>query len=94
VSRTIVLHSLNGECPELDAMVQDWISENVAAICILGRDCEKLHFQIDMLISDHEMQSRDGGHIETTSHDDETLDEVIAFARETYQESEPVVVEI
>jgi hypothetical protein len=92
--RKIVLHSVRGEVDALDEMVKGWIAENVEAICIVGRDSDKIHFQIDMMLSDHELSSRDADHIETTSHDDETLDEVIAFARETYSEGEPVVVEV
>jgi hypothetical protein len=37
---------------------------------------------------------RGADHIETTSHDGETLDEVIAFARANYGAGEPVVVEL
>lgn len=92
--RSIVLHVQNGEGAELDALVQGWIAENVAAICIVGRDSDKIHFQIDMMLSDHELSTRDADHIETTSHEGETLDEVIAFARETYNEGEPIVVEV
>jgi hypothetical protein len=91
--RTIVLHSLRGECPELEDMAKGWIAENVAAICIVGKDSDSLHFQIDMMVSDHELSVRGADHIEITSHDGETLDDVIAFARETYS-AEPVVVEL
>jgi hypothetical protein len=92
--RKIVLHSRRGECPELDDLVKGWIAENVVAICILGEDSDKLHFHIDMALSDHELSVRGADHIETTSHDSETLDEVIAFARENYGAGEPVVVEL
>jgi hypothetical protein len=92
--RKIVVHSRSGDVSALDGMVKDWIAENVEAICIVGKNCDEVHFHLDLLISDHEMQNADADRIVTTSHDEETLDEVIAFARETYGEGEPVVVEV
>jgi hypothetical protein len=92
VRRIIVLHSVNGARPELDDMVQGWIAENIGAICVLGADCEDIHFQIDLIVSDHQLQNRAADHIALTSHE-ESLEEVIAFAR-TYNGTEPVVVEL
>lgn len=75
-------------------MVQGWIAENVEAICIVGQDSDKIHFQIDMMVSDHELSTRGADPIATTSHEGETLEDVIAFARANYTAGEPVVVEI
>jgi hypothetical protein len=92
VRRIIVLHSVNGSRPDLDDMVQGWIAENVGAICVLGRDCEDIHFQIDLIISDHQMRNSAAAHIATTSHE-ESLEDAIEFAR-TYNGTEPVVIEL
>lgn len=73
-------------------MVRGWITENVGAICVLGRDCEDIHFQIDLIISDHQMQNSAAGHIATTSHE-ESLEDVLEFAR-TCNGTEPVIVEL
>lgn len=90
--RIIILHSLNGSRPDLDDMVEGWITENVGAICVIGQDCEDIHFQIDLIISDHQMRNSAVGHIATTSHE-ESLEDVIEFAR-TYNGTEPVIVEL
>jgi hypothetical protein len=93
VRRTIVLHSVRGDLSQLDDMVRGWIAENVAAICVVGQDSDSLHFQIDLLLSDHELSTRGADHIEITSHDGETLEDVIAFARENGA-GEPAIVEL
>lgn len=92
--KKIVLHARGGDLSQLDDLVKGWIAEKVEAICIVGRGCDEIHFHIDLILSDHEMQNRDADHIVTTSHDEEPLDEVIEFARANYSAGEPVIVEL
>ncbi len=45
----IVLHSIHGYRPELDALVSDWISQGVKYVGVIGLDADQIEDVIDWL---------------------------------------------
>jgi hypothetical protein len=84
-SRKIILHAPPPQSALLEAFVEACLRENVALICVVGEQCELVEDIIDeLIVGDGSDSSR---FITTTSHKNESLDNVIQFAR-SYQESE------
>jgi hypothetical protein len=48
-SRKVVLHSLHGYRPELDAIVAQWIQERVGYVGVVGIDASRIEDIIDEL---------------------------------------------
>jgi len=73
----IVLHSRSGYRPELDALVEAFICAKVAFVAVVGVDASRLEDIVD------ELCIGDGSapyELLTSSHTDESLQEVIDFA--------------
>lgn len=78
--RKVVLHSQNGYDAKHDQLLQRLIDEKILLFCVIGKDCELWHDIMDELfVGDGD--ERDFFMI-TTLHIDETLDEVIQFAKD------------
>lgn len=73
--KKIVLHSLSGYRPELDAMVQEWIDEGVLYVGVVGVNAAYLEDIIDWICVA-------AGHFTmlTASHEGETLEDAISLA--------------
>lgn len=75
--KKIILHCRNGYTPQLDALVEEFIRVGVLFVGVVGKDCARVEDIIDeILVGDG---SRDY-HLLTSSHPDESLEEVIQFA--------------
>lgn len=79
-SRKIVLHSLHGYRPELDAIVAQWIQEQISYVGVVGIDASRIEDAIDGLCVG------DGSNpyfMLTASHGpDETLQDAIFLAEQ------------
>ena len=79
-SRKVVLHSLHGYRPELDAIVAQWIQERVGYVGVVGIDASRIEDIID------ELCVGDGSNsyfMLTASHgSDETLQDAIHLAEQ------------
>jgi hypothetical protein len=79
-SRKIVLHSLHGYRPELDAIVAQWIKEQISYVGVVGVDASRVEDAIDDLCVG------DGSNpyfMLTASHGpDETLQDAIFLAEQ------------
>jgi len=73
----VVLISKSGYSPEKEQLLLDLIAEPIALFCAVGQDCEKWEDVMDELcVGD----GSDPVSIVTTSHPDESADDVIKFA--------------
>jgi hypothetical protein len=82
-ARNIVLHSSAGYQPRLDDLVEEFMRDSVAVVAVVGEECEKIEDIIDELVvgpQGRDYSGRDDFMI-TTSHPDESVDEVVAFVR-------------
>ena len=78
-SPKLVLHTPPPDSPALEDFVEACIRDKVALICIVGEHCQLVEDIIDELVNgDGSDETR---YITTTSHPNETLGDVIAFAR-------------
>lgn len=75
--KKIILHCLNGYSPQLDAMVEEFIRDGVIFVGVVGKDCARVEAILDEIVVGD--GSRDY-HLLTSSHPDESLEEVIQFA--------------
>ena len=74
----IVLHAPDPHARALEEFVEDCIRDKVALVCIVGEQCRLVEEIIDeLVVGDGSDKTR---FITTTSHPDEPLAEVIAFA--------------
>ena len=79
-SRKIVLHSLRGYRPELDAVVTQWIQERVGYVGVVGVDASRIEDIIDDLCVGDGSNSY---FMLTASHGpDETLQDAIFLAEQ------------
>lgn len=75
----IVLHAPPWDSVELADFVEDCIRYDVVLVCVVGPDCRRVEEVIDELVVGFgDDPSR---FINTTSHPDEPLEEVLAFAQ-------------
>jgi hypothetical protein len=75
----VVLVSKSGYSPDKDPILLDLIAEPIALFCALGLGCEKWEYVMD------ELCVGDGSNpvfIPTTSHPDESVEDVIEFAKQ------------
>ena len=76
-ARKIVLHCPRGYQPQLDALVEEWMRDEVVFVGAVGKDCGKVEEIID------EICVGDGSNVNfmlTSSHPDESLADAIEFA--------------
>jgi hypothetical protein len=76
--KRVVLFSINGYSEQHDALLRQLIDEKINLFCAVGKDCKLWEEIVDELFVG-EGEERDFELI-TTSHPDETFDEVIQFA--------------
>lgn len=82
--KRIILFSQNSYDEKYDSVLEKLIDEKILLFCAVGKDCELWHDVMDeIFVSDG--KERDFFMI-TTWHTDETLDEVIEFAKDFYIE--------
>ena len=75
----IVLHAPVPDSPLLADFVEACLHDKVSLICVIGENCHLVEDAIDWLIlADGSDPTR---FIVTTCHKDETLDDVLEFAR-------------
>jgi hypothetical protein len=77
-ARKIVLNCLCGYEPRLDALVEDFIRDNVNFVGVVGTDCQKVEDIIDELVVGDGSSDYD---LLTSSHPGESLDDAIRFAK-------------
>lgn len=79
-ARVLILHAPPWNSQSLVEFVEDCIRDAVFLICVIGYDCQRVEDVIDeLVVGDGSDASR---FIVTTSHPDETLDKVVAFAED------------
>lgn len=78
-AKKIILFSKNGYSKKYNKLLNQLIDEKILLFCAVGKDCELWHDIMDELFVDLG-EERDFFMI-TTWHDDETLAEVIEFAK-------------
>ena len=76
--KKVVLKSSSGYKLALVKMVEDFLEDGVALVAVIGKDCEKVEDIIDeLIVGDGSDPER---FIATTSHPDESLQDVVEFA--------------
>lgn len=91
-AQKIVLHCPFGYRTELDALVEQFLADGVRFVGVVGAECARVEDIIDELVVG---DGRDAARfILTSSHPDDSVDEVVAFARSisTVGDGEPQVV--
>jgi hypothetical protein len=79
MSRRIVLHSLSGYRPELDALVQRWMEQGVKYVGVVGVDASRIEDAIDDLCIGNGERPY---FMVTAAHDaDESLADALMLAR-------------
>jgi hypothetical protein len=76
--KKVVLHTPNGYCAALDALVAEFIKDGVIFVGVVGQDCSKVEDIID------EICVGDGSkpyEMLTSSHPEESLEQAVIFAR-------------
>ena len=90
-AKKVVLFSQGGYHESHDTLLQSLINRRIGLFCAVGKDCEIWEDVMDELVvgpkRDYEW------HVNTTSHPNETLAEVIEFA-EMFDLNEPTSVEV
>lgn len=77
--RKIVLHCPRGYRKELDSMVEQFLTDGVAFVGVVGEDCSRVEDIIDELVVGD--GTDEGRYILTSSHAGETIDDALEFAR-------------
>ena len=77
-AKKIVLYCPNGYDPRLDALVEDFIRDGVMFVGVVGKDCSRVEDLIDALVVGD--GSKDD-FILTSFHKDESIEEVVTFAK-------------
>ena len=82
-AKKVVLNSKSGYSAEHDQLLNDMIDARVLLFCSVGKDCERWHDVMDEIIVGDGTTELDFDMM-TTWHTNETLDEVIEFAKIFY----------
>lgn len=93
-AKKIVLHSESGYSVKYEPVLSEIIRSRALLFCVVGKDCELWHDIMDeMLVGDGSLHL--GFEMITTWHNDESLEEVIEFARIFYVDTpDPEAVQI
>jgi hypothetical protein len=75
----------------LDALVEDFIRDGVVFVGVVGKDCSRVEHIIDELVVGDGTRDYD---LLTSSHPDESIQEVIQFAKSLTLELEGLEVEV
>ena len=77
-AKKIILHAPPCDSPALAEFVEACIRDGVVLVCVVGHDCERVEDVIDdLVVGDGKDPNR---FLTTTSHADESLEDVRAFA--------------
>lgn len=77
-AQRIVLHAPPWVSPALEEFVEACLRDGVVLVCVVGNDCARVEDAIDeLVVGDGSDPTR---FLTTTSHPDESLEEVKAFA--------------
>ncbi|HTO63903.1 MAG TPA: hypothetical protein VMM15_21900 [Bradyrhizobium sp.] len=77
-AQKIILHAPPWHSPKLEAFVEKCIRDSVVLVCVIGNDCARVEDVIDeLVVGDGSDPSR---FLNTTSHPNESIAEVQAFA--------------
>lgn len=90
-AKKIVLVSRSDYEARHDHLLQNLVDRKIILFCAVGRDCEAWEDAMDWMCIGPDGESR--GFVVTTSHPDESIEEVISFA-EDWILDEPSSVEI
>lgn len=90
-AKKVVLVSNGGYRASHDDLLRGLINRRIGLFCVLGKDCQLWEDVMDELVVGP--TSENGWHVTTTSHPNETIEEVLEFAR-TFQLDKPTRVEI
>jgi hypothetical protein len=75
----VVLHCAAGEPKGLDALVETFLKDGVKFVGVVGKDASRIEDIIDEIVVGD--GSDDSRFILTSSHESETLEEALEFAR-------------
>ena len=91
--KKIVFHCKCGYTPRLDALVEEFISDGVKFVGVVGKDCAKIEDIIDEIVVGE--GDRDY-HMLTSSHEGKSVHEAVRFAESLTGEFEgkALVIEI
>jgi len=93
-AKKIVLHCPNGYETRLDVLVEEFIRDGVMFVGVVGEDCSRVEDIIDELVVGNGDRDYD---LLTSSHPNESVEEVVEFARSLaleFQGQEVQVVEL
>ena len=80
-AQRLVLHAPCWDSPALVDFVEACIRDEVVPVCVVGDDCERVEDVIDELVAGDGSDPNRSSFINTTSHPDDSVAEVIAFAK-------------
>jgi hypothetical protein len=86
-TQRIILYAPPWYSPKLEAFVEKCIQDKVVLVCVIGNDCARVEDVIDELVAGD--GSDDSRFLNTTSHPNETIAEVRAFAEAWTLEVDP-----
>ena len=76
-ARKVILVASEGTIDRLEPIVEQWIRDRIAWVAVVGFACAEIEDRIDWLLIGND---RDRSHfMVTTSHRDETLEEITEF---------------
>lgn len=79
--KCIVVVSNSGYSDEQLGLLRGWLDEGIALFCVVGKDCEVWEEAMDYLCVNLDVSGeKPGVFCVTTSHPDETVEEVVEFA--------------
>ena len=78
-ARKVILISKSNYSSEHEDVLKALIKRNIELFCAIGTDCEKWEEAVDWLCIDE--KGNKIGFVNTTSHPDETIEEVMDFAK-------------
>ena len=79
--KCIVLVSNTGYRDEYVELLRGWLDEDIALFSVVGKDCEVWEEEMDNLCVKLDVTGeKPGAFCVTTSHPDETVEEVVKFA--------------
>lgn len=90
-AKKIVLHCPGGYQPQLDTLIEEFITDGVKFVGVVGPDCAKIEDIIDELVVG------DGGRdafILTSSHPEESVADAVTFAEHLSFEDEALQVQL
>ena len=89
--KKVVLVSKSGYSDTHDGLLESLVARQIELFCVVGVDCELWHDVMDEIVVGPDGKYEH--HIDTTWHENETVEHVVRFAEE-YQTPTPSGVEI